>query len=84
MSNDNDNNVPEGMPTFEQCPDWGKGGQYIYDPETNTRTRVGAAVEAPAEVAADLTAPSLGDDSAAQAEASVASTTPPKKEKARG
>lgn len=27
-------------PDFTQCPDWGKGGRYIYDPVTGVRTPV--------------------------------------------
>jgi hypothetical protein len=30
---------------FTKCPDWGKGGQYIYDPATGLRTRLAPAEE---------------------------------------
>lgn len=66
MSTDNNNvqaAAPHALQDFTSCPDWGKGGQFIYDPATKTRTRVEpeaaapeAAVQAPAEQAQD-TAP---------------------------
>lgn len=36
-------------PTFTSCPEWGKGGRFVYDPVTNTRSRVDDAP--PAETA---------------------------------
>lgn len=39
-------------PDFTQCPDWGKGGRYIYDPATGTRTPV---MDEPAESAEPAT-----------------------------
>lgn len=38
--------APE-VPDFTQCPDWGKGGRYLYDPATGSRTPV--VDEVPAE-----------------------------------
>ena len=84
MSNqtETENGVPEGMPTFENCPDWGKGGQFIYDPITQTRTRVMPALEQVTEPdVAGLTPTVIEEPSAAQAEA--APTTAQKKDKNR-
>ncbi|MDD5176754.1 MAG: hypothetical protein PHQ05_10070 [Sterolibacterium sp.] len=39
---------PGAAPNFTDCPFWGQGGQYIYDPVTKTRTKVSPTV-APAD-----------------------------------
>lgn len=31
---------PDPTPDFTACPNWGKGGRYIYDPATGQRTPV--------------------------------------------
>lgn len=49
MSTDNDNvqaAAPHALQDFINCPDWGKGGSFIYDPVTKTRTRVEPEVPA--------------------------------------
>ncbi|MDQ2822964.1 MAG: hypothetical protein M3Y65_21725 [Pseudomonadota bacterium] len=38
-----DNNepaAPDALQAFTNCPEWGVGGQFIYDPATKQRTRV--------------------------------------------
>ena len=79
MSTDNDNvqaEAPHALLDFINCPDWGKGGSYIYDPVTKTRTRVEPGMPA-TEVQAQ-TAP-------AQLEAAATADTPTtvKKERTR-
>lgn len=32
--------APSALQDFTSCPEWGKGGQFVYDPATKTRTRV--------------------------------------------
>lgn len=72
MSNNNEINMPNGMPTFEQCPEWGNGGQYIFDPITQTRTRVVAVGEPVVEAAAaDAVAVSTQDSTALDSELAV-------------
>lgn len=41
--------VPNALQDFTKCPEWGSGGQFIYDPATGQRTRVG---DVPAPVGA--------------------------------
>ena len=36
---------PQEPPDFTSCPDWGKGGRYLYDPATGKRTRIEEAPE---------------------------------------
>lgn len=83
MSNLNENTVPERMPTFEHCPDWGKGGQFLYDPVAKTRTRF-VPEDAPAvEAAAVDAAPAQSDNTTAQDTVAAAPSTKPKKESTR-
>jgi hypothetical protein len=57
VSTDNDNvqaEAPHALLDFINCPDWGKGGSYIYDPATKIRIRVESedpATEAQAQAA---------------------------------
>lgn len=87
MSTPTENPVPNGMPTFEGCPHWGKGGQYIYDPVTQTRTLVTPPHELVAETPATpapVAALALTDDSGAAAtDTEAASSAPSRKEKSR-
>lgn len=67
--------APDALQDFTGCAQWGQGGQFIFDPATGQRTRVGQT-------------PAAGSDGAMRA-ASVATVpaipiTPPKKEKPRG
>ncbi|OON62284.1 hypothetical protein B0920_02055 [Massilia sp. KIM] len=74
--NDNDKTeVNEPAPIAVQdlihCPDWGKGGEYVYDPATKTRTRV----EAPAGDDATLAATVEPASEAAPATVEASETT---------
>lgn len=80
MSNETENGAPEGMPTFLNCPDWGKGGRYVYDPVTNTRTRVDDDGVPVAEETAAVPAPAETNDAEAP---QAAATVKPAKEKSR-
>jgi hypothetical protein len=73
--NSETNAVPNGPQDFTQCPDWGKGGSYVYDPVTQTRTRVPDEDNAQSEAIPEA-APAPAEDVAAE-------STPVKKEKAR-
>lgn len=46
-------NKQPGKPTpaldFTKCPNWGRGGSYVCDPQTGTRTREEAASDASPE-----------------------------------
>lgn len=78
MKTDNDQVQAAAQPVlqdFTSCPDWGKGGRFIYDPATKTRTRVD---EQPAEADAQT-----AEASVAQGEALDTPTTV-KKERTRG
>lgn len=46
MINENQEPGAEAALDFTNCPHWGAGGRYIYDPATKTRTRVEPADEA--------------------------------------
>jgi hypothetical protein len=79
VSTDNDTvqaDAPHALLDFINCPDWGKGGNYIYDPMTKTRTRV-----EPEEPATEVQAPAAP----AQLEAATTADTPTtvKKERTR-
>lgn len=59
MNNENNGPAaaPDALQAFISCPEWGTGGQFVYDPVTKTRTRVGAApaaVGVPASVPEQL------------------------------
>lgn len=56
-----------------QCPDWGQGGQFVMDPVTGMRTRLGEPPAAPGELATSH-APS-GDAAAAASAPTVALST---------
>jgi hypothetical protein len=65
---------PNAPQDFTNCPDWGKGGQFVYDTATKTRTRVDSQpgdIADTANVSADLDV------------AQAPSTTQTKKERSR-
>lgn len=74
--------APNALQDFTSCPHWGKGGQFIYDPVTKTRTPIDlpateSAVDAAAEIVDAPAAQAPQDD----AQAATPSTT--KKERPR-
>lgn len=42
--------APHALQDFINCPDWGKGGQFVYDPATGKRTRIEPEAAATEEV----------------------------------
>lgn len=71
--------APAAAQDFTQCPDWGQGGQFVFDQATGQRTRVGGPVAEPAD------APAQADDDADQAAVAGADTiNTPVKGKQRG
>lgn len=40
--------APNALQDFTDCPQWGQGGQFMYDPETQKRTRIVPVEEQPA------------------------------------
>lgn len=82
-------NEPSEKQDFTQCPDWGKGGKFIFDPTTNQRTRVDDSEGQSADPAPTYaqTLPGRADAAtgAGSADQTVtAETAQPKKEKTRG
>lgn len=57
--------APNALQDFTNCPEWGRGGQFIYDPATQTRTRIdatlAAAEPAVATATAEASAPAVTD-----------------------
>ncbi|MBC7859194.1 MAG: hypothetical protein H7Z39_10545 [Burkholderiaceae bacterium] len=79
--------APRAKQDFTQCPDWGQGGKFIFDPATGQRTRVGesavpAAEAAPGEAQALLAQADAG--AAGVDQPVIAENATPRKEKARG
>ncbi len=56
----NENNAPAAAPAalqaFTSCPEWGIGGQFVYDPATGQRTRVDAVPAPGAEATGSVPA----------------------------
>lgn len=75
------NAVPNVPQVFTQCADWGKGGRFVYDPVTQTRTRVPDEDSTPAEPVSESAAAPLSEP--VPVEETPAEPTPVKKEKAR-
>jgi len=48
--------APQALQDFTSCPDWGKGGEFVFDPVTKTRTRVGPDGQPVTNPAGDSTA----------------------------
>jgi len=66
--------APNAPQDFTNCPEWGKGGQFVYDPVTRTRTRVDSQ---PADIA------DTANGSAALDGAQATATTQTRKERSR-
>lgn len=77
----NDTNPPAEAPAalqaFTDCPQWGSGGRFIYDPVTKTRTRLD---EEPAAADAAIATDAVPGAAAA---VSVETAAQSKKERAR-
>jgi hypothetical protein len=74
--------VPNALQDFTNCPEWGKGGQFAYDPITKTRTRIDTD-PAPAGEPAVAIQGDVGSTEAAEAAPVATTTTTVKKGAAR-
>lgn len=70
--------APAAALDFTQCPNWGQGGSFVYDPVTRQRTRAVTEVQALQVLQVQQQQP------ATEAQLPVAEPVPQKKEKNRG